>query len=144
MSIWTAWLIFAGVCFILEIATEGFLICWLGVGALCAMGLSFIFPEAIFAQIILFAIVSIILIACTRKLANKMYSKDEKPMNVYTILGKKAIVSQVIDNIKGQGQIKIDSDIWSARNEENDEIIAEGDTVEVIRIDGVKAMVKKV
>ena len=144
MSIWTVWLIFAGVCFILEIATEGFLLCWLGVGGLCAMGLSFVMPDALIAQVILMAIVSIILIACTRKLTKKVYSKDEKPMNVYTILGKKAIVSQAIDNIKGQGQIKIDGDIWSARNEEGDEQIAEGDTVEVVRIDGVKAMVKKV
>lgn len=144
MAIWTIWLIFAGICFILEIATEGFLLCWLGVGSLCAMGLSFIMPEALVAQTILMAIVSIILIACTRKLAKKVYSKEEKPMNVYTILGKKAIVSQSIDNIKGQGQIKIDGDIWSARNEESDEQIAEGDTVEVVRIDGVKAMVKKI
>ena len=144
MEIWTAWLIFAGVCFILEMATEGFLVCWLGVGALCAMGLSFIFPEAIFAQIALMAAVSIILILCTRKLTKKLSTNDNTPMNVYTILGKKAIVSQTIDNLKSQGQIKIDGDLWSARNEDGDEIIAEGDTVEVISINGVKAMVRKI
>ena len=142
MQIWTAWLIFAGICFILEIATEGF--CWLGVGGLCAMGLSFIFPEAILPQFIVMAIVSIILILCTRKLTKKMSSKDNTPMNVYTILGKRATVSQSIDNLKSQGQIKIDGDVWSARNEDGDEIIAEGDTVEIIRIDGVKAMVRKI
>ena len=65
-------------------------------------------------------------------------------MNVYTILGKKAIVTQSIDNIKGQGQIKIDGDMWSARNDDGEETIAEGDTVEVIRIEGVKAMVRKI
>lgn len=144
MQIWTAWLIFAGVCFVLEIVTEGFLVCWLGVGALGAMGLSFAFPDAIFAQIALMAVISIILILCTKKFAQKMASKDSVPMNVYTILGKKAIVTQPIDNVKGQGQIKVDGDMWSARNEENDEPIAEGDTVEVIRIEGVKAMVKKI
>ena len=144
MEIWTVWLIFAGICLILEITTEGFLICWLAVAALCSMGLSFFFPEAIFAQITLFAVVSIILILSTRKLTKKLYSKDSTPMNVYTILGKKAIVSQAIDNLKGQGQIKIDSDIWSARNEKEDEIINEGDTVEVVKIDGVKAIVKKI
>ena len=144
MQIWTAWLIFAGVCFILEIATEGFLICWLGVGALCAMGLSFVLPDAIFTQIALMAVVSIILILCTRKFAKKISSKDNTPMNVYTILGKKATVTQSIDNIKGQGQIKIDGDMWSARNEDGEEPIAEGSTVEVIRIEGVKAMVRRV
>lgn len=144
MHIWTAWLIFAGVCFILEIATEGFLVFWLGIGALCAMGVSFIFPDALLAQFIVMAVVSIILILCTRKLTKKMYQKETKPMNVYTILGKRATVSQSIDNLKGQGQIKIDGDIWSARNEDGDDPIAEGDLVEVIRIDGVKAMVRKI
>ena len=144
MEIWTIWLIFAGICFILEMITEGFLICWLGVGGLCAMGLSFIFPDALLAQFALMAVISTILILCTRKFAKKASNKSDKPMNVYTILGKKAIVSQSIDNIKGQGKIKIDGDMWSARNEDSNEIINEGDTVEVIRIEGVKAMVRKI
>lgn len=144
MAIWTFWLILAGFFLILEIITEGFLVCWLGVGSLFAMAISFFFPEAIAAQIIIMSLVSIIFILCTRKLTKKMTSNENSQMNVYTILGKKAIVAQTIDNLKGQGRIKIDSDMWSARNEDGDEIISEGDTVEVIRIDGVKAMVRKV
>ena len=143
MTIWTAWLIFSGVCFILEIATEGFLVFWLGVGGLCAMGLSFIIPENLVTQFIVMAVVSTILILCTKKITRKISEKDTVATNVYSILGKKAIVSQQIDNIKGQGQIKIDGDIWSARNEDDD-VISEGDTVEIIRIDGVKAIVRKV
>ena len=89
------------------------------------------------------AVVSTILILCTKKITRKISEKDTVATNVYSILGKKAIVSQQIDNIKGQGQIKIDGDIWSARNEDDD-VISEGDTVEIIRIDGVKAIVRKV
>ena len=144
MQVWTLWLIFAGICFIAEIATEGFLICWLGVGGLCAMGISFIFPENYILQMSVMAIVSIILILSTKKLLKKVTPKEETPMNVYTILGKKATVSQTIDNLKSQGQIKIDGDIWSARNEDENEIINEGETVEIISISGVKAIVRKV
>lgn len=142
MEIWVIWLIFSGICFLAEIATEGFLVCWLGVGGLCAMGLSFLLPTNFWAQIAVMVMVSIILILSTKKITNKITKKDDVPTNVYSILGKKAIVSQTIDNAKGQGQIKIDGDIWSAKNEDN-EIISEGDTVEIIRIDGVKAIVKK-
>ena len=39
---WSLWLIAAGVFFIIEIATTGFLLFWLGVGALLAMATSFI------------------------------------------------------------------------------------------------------
>ena len=143
MEMWVIWLIFSGICFLAEIATEGFLICWLGVGGLCAMGLSFLWPANYLAQIIIMTVVSTILILSTEKLTSKMTKKDDVPTNVYSILGKKAVVSQAIDNVKGQGQIKIDGDIWSARNEDDD-VISEGDTVEIIRIDGVKAIVRKV
>lgn len=142
MEIWTIWLIFAGICFVAEFLTEGFLVCWFGVGALVAMGLSFI-TDSIVIQLFAFAIVSTILILSTRKLSKKMQAK-QVPMNVYTIIGKKAVVSTEINNVKGQGQIKVDGDIWSAKNETDEESIPEGTTVEILKIDGVKAIVKKV
>lgn len=141
MQIWAIWLIIAGFFFILEIFTEGFLLCWFGVGSIVALGSSFLFPN-IYLQMTIFLIVSVILILSTRKLTDKIKPK-ESSTNVYTILGKKATVSQAIDSIKGQGQIKIDGDLWSAKSN-SDEIILEGSTVEVLDIDGVKAVVKKI
>ena len=141
MEIWTWWLIFAGICFILEIATEGFLVCWFGIGALAAMATSF-FIDNLTIQLIIFGVVSVILLLSTRKFKNKFEPK-ETPTNVYTIIGKKAVVSVAIDNLKSQGQVKVDGDIWSAKNEE-DEIIPEGSTVEILRIEGVKTVVKKI
>ena len=141
MEIWTGWLIFAGICILAEFLTEGFLICWFGIGALAAMTASF-FTNNLIIQFAIFAAVSTILVLSTRKLGKKMQAK-QVPMNVYTIIGKKAVVSTEIDNVKGQGQIKVDGDIWSAKNEIDDEPIPEGTTVEIVRIDGVKAIVKK-
>ena len=141
MEIWTGWLIFAGISFVAEFLTEGFLVCWFGVGALVAMGLSFVTNNFII-QLIAFAVTSTVLILSTRKLGKKMQAK-QVPMNVYTIIGKNAIVSTEINNMKGQGQIKVDGDIWSAKNEIDDESIPEGATVEILKIDGVKAIVKK-
>ena len=142
MQIWTIWLILAGVFLILEIFTEGFLVCWIGVGSLLAMAVSFFCPENLILQIAVMVISSIILILSTRKIFKNFSAKDNTPTNVYTILGKKAIVTQSIDNLKSQGQIKIDGDMWSARSDD-DEVIPSGETVEILRIDGVKAIVKK-
>ncbi len=141
MEPWIIWLIVAAFFFILEIATEGFLVFWFGIGAVAAIGTSFL-TENISIQIAVFAVVSIILVLSTRKLTDKMKPK-EVPTNVYTILGKKAVVSQAIDNLKGSGQIKIDGDIWSAKSE-SDEPIEEGTSVEILNIDGVRAVVKKI
>ena len=140
MNAWTWWLIIAGICFILEIASEGFLMVWFGVGALVAMGISF-FINNFIIQLITFIVSSTILVLCTRKFSKKIEPKTVAT-NVYTIIGKKAVVSLTIDNVKGQGQIKIDGDIWSAKTE-NDEIISEGSAVEILRIEGVKAIIKK-
>ena len=138
MEPWIIWLIVAAFFFILEIATEGFLVFWFGIGAVASIGTSFL-TENISIQI---AVVSILLVLSTRKLTDKMKPK-EVPTNVYTILGKKAVVSQAIDNLKGSGQIKIDGDIWSAKSE-SDEPIEEGASVEILNIDGVRAVVKKI
>ena len=67
---WSLWLIAAGVFFIVEIATTGFLIFWLGIGALIAMLTSFI-TESIIIQTITFVISSCILIPLTKPLADK-------------------------------------------------------------------------
>ena len=42
MSMWIIWLIIAAFCFIAEIITVGFLVFWLGVGAILSMLLSFV------------------------------------------------------------------------------------------------------
>lgn len=141
MQTWIVWLILAGFFFVLEIATEGFLVFWFGIGAVAAIGTSFL-TENVFIQVAVFVIVSIILVLSTRKLTDKIKPK-EVPTNVYTILGKKAVVSQAIDSTKGSGQIKIDGDLWSAKSEA-EEIIEEGSTVEILSIDGVRAVVKKI
>ena len=55
--------------------------------------------------------------------------------------GKTAIVTKEIDSIKGTGQININGDIWSAKTT-NEEIIPINSKVEVLEIDGVRAVVK--
>ena len=68
---WIVWLIAAGVFFIGEIITVGFLIFWFGVGSLFAMITSFIFPDNILLQSIVFLVSSTILILCTKPIVNK-------------------------------------------------------------------------
>ncbi len=143
MEIWTIWLIVAGFFLILEIMTTGFLVFWLGIGALASMVYSLFFPTQILYQVIIFTILSIILIMLTRKLTDKI-KPESTAMNVYSILGKKAIVFQEIDDKKNQGQVKVDGDVWSARSDDFEDIIPVNSQVEILRIDGVKVIVKRI
>lgn len=138
---WQFWIILSGIFFIIEIATVGFLVFWFGIGALIAMVIS-LFTSNIAIQTAVFVFSSAILICFTRKLANKLSSKDNNMQtNAYSIIGKKGIVISDIDPILGKGQVKIGTEVWSAKSK-NDIKIEKGLEVEILEIEGVKAVVK--
>lgn len=140
---WIFWLIAAGVFFIIEMATIGFLSFWLGLGSLLAMVTSF-FIDNFVVQLIVFLVTSTLLIIFTRPLVNKFIKvPKELKTNAYSIIGKKGVVVTKINNIDGVGQIKVDGDVWSAKAF-SDEEIEKNVEVEVVEIDGVKAVVKKI
>lgn len=138
---WQTWIVLAGLFFIIEMATVGFLVFWFGVGALIAMIVS-IFTSNIAVQATVFVVSSTILLFFTRPLANKLTKKDNNVQtNAYSIIGKKGIVTKDIDPITGQGQVKIGTEIWSAKSS-NETKIEAGTEIEVLEINGVKAIVK--
>ena len=139
---WIFWLIAAGIFFIIEIATVGFLIFWLGIGALLAMIVS-LFTNNILIQTFTFVISSCILIPLTKPLADK-FSGDKKVLtNSYSLINKKGIVLKDIDPKQSVGQVKVNGEIWSAKAE-NESVIKEGTEIEVVKIDGVKLVVSPI
>lgn len=139
---WSIWLIAAGVFFIAEIATAGFLIFWLGIGALLAMITSFI-TDSIIIQTIVFVVSSCILIPLTKPLADKFITKKTVPTNSYSLINKHGIVISDINPIEGVGQVKVNGEIWSAKTEA-ESLIEKGTEIEVIKIDGVKLVVSPI
>jgi len=137
---WQFWLIVAGVFLILEIFTMGFLVFWLSIGSILAMLISFI-TNSIIIQTTVFVLSSGILIFATKPFVKKFTEKDTTKTNVYSLVGKKAVVIEDIDWATGTGQIKFDGQIWSARTTEQVNI-PKGTEVEIESIEGVKAFVK--
>lgn len=137
---WCIWLIAAGVFFLVEIATVGFLIFWLGIGALLAMVTSFI-CDSLFIQTAVFVITSIVLILLTKPLTDK-YMKNTKTIvtNSASLINKIGIVTIDIDPLEAVGQVKVEGEIWSAKSE-NDELILKDTKVKILKIDGVKLIV---
>ncbi|MFR8104803.1 MAG: NfeD family protein [Clostridia bacterium] len=135
---WQLWLISAGLFFVLEIATTGFLVFWFGIGCLFAMVTSF-FTDNVFIQSTVFVISSTCLLFFTRKFVNKFANNKEKiNTNAFSVLGKTGIVTEEINAANGTGQVKIEGEIWTAKA---DQVIPEGSSIDVLKIDGVKVMV---
>lgn len=136
---WQIWLIIAGVFFIAEIITVGFLVFWFGVGALIAM-ITSIFTSNIIIQTSVFVISSAILLFATKPFVKKFLDVKPTNTNAFSIIGKKALVIKEINSVHSTGQIKLNGEVWSAEAE-NNEIIPEGAEVEILYINGVKAIV---
>ena len=136
---WSIWLIAAGIFFVVEMATTGFLIFWLAVGSLLAMITSFI-TDSIIIQTIVFVVSSSILIPLTKPLADKFIAKKTVPTNSYSLINKRGIVIVDINPIEGVGQVKVNGEIWSAKTEDGS-TITKNTEIEVLKIDGVKLIV---
>lgn len=136
---WKIWLILAGIFLIIEIISVGFLVFWFSIGALIAMVASFFIPNTI-VQITIFVVSSTVLLFATKPFVKKILPGDVKT-NSYSIIGKIGKVTTDIEPVEGKGQIKISGETWSAKSAD-DTFIAKGTEVEIVEIEGVKAIVK--
>ena len=137
----TVWLVLLIVFVVFEAATVQLVSVWFALGALAALVAALLHAEPI-VQIIVFIAVSAVSFVATRPLVKKFSSGKIQKTNADRCIGDTAVVTETIDNIQAKGQVKVNGNIWSARSE-NDDIIAEGEKVTVIKIDGVKLIVRK-
>lgn len=124
----------------LEAATLGINLIFFAIGAVGAMITSMLGGN-IWLQLVVFVGLTAVTLYFTRPLVKKYFNSRRVHTNADRIIGKTATVTHDIDNSKGEGQICIEGQIWSARSESG-EIMTAGSTVTVISIIGVKAVVK--
>ncbi len=143
LPIWLIWLILCGVFFLIEIFTVSFLMFWPGVGAVLAL-LTSVLGFSIPIQIAVFSISTILMIVFMKPLTKKLFkSRNDVAMNSDAIIGKTGIVVKEIDNINSKGQVKVNGELWSAMNIDENETIEKGENIIVEDIEGVKLKVKK-
>ena len=139
---WQFWLIVAGIFFIIEMATVGFLVFWFSIGALLALIVSF-FTDNLVIQTAVFVVSSGILVFFTRPFVNRFAKSDKLETNAFSIIGKIAIVTEEINPLLGSGQIKIEGEVWSAKTITSS-VIPVNSEVEITSIEGVKAVIKPI
>ena len=136
------WLGILAVLLIIEAATVGLVTVWFAGGALAAAIASWAGAGA-GTQWLLFLAVSLVLLFFTRPLAVRYMKRGIPRTNVNSLIGKKAVVIQKIDNLSQTGQVRINDIEWMARTESDGETIQEESVVEIEAVRGVKLIVKK-
>ncbi|MDR1409530.1 MAG: NfeD family protein [Oscillospiraceae bacterium] len=138
MPYW-GWLIALGIFLLLEAATAQLVTIWFAVGAVPALTAS-VFDAPPWLQFTLFVVVSSVSLAATRPLVKKLNRGAKTPTNADRALGETAVVTEEINNVLGSGKVTVRGIPWTARSIDGSGI-AEGASVYVERIEGVKLIV---
>lgn len=92
------------------------------------------------AQVIVFAVVSVALIAVVRPIAAR--HRDGRPQlatGIDALKGRQALVLERVDS--AGGRIKLNGEVWSARTLDTGQSFEPGEQVDVVDIDGATAVV---
>lgn len=135
------WLGFLALLLVIEAITAGLTTIWFAGGALVAAIVCYAGAN-LTVQILCFLCVSLVLLIFTRPLAMKYFNKETTQTNVNSLIGKKAVVIQDIDNLAQTGQVRINDIEWTARSAD-DEKIGKDTVVTIQEIRGVKLIVKQ-
>lgn len=136
------WLALVAVLLIIEAVTVGLTTVWFAGGALVAAVAAWLGAgQAV--QWILFLAVSLVLLIFTRPLAVRYMNRDVSRTNVNSLIGKKAVVIQEINNLAQTGQVKINDLEWMARTSDDECTIPEKTVVVIKEVKGVKLIVEK-
>ena len=136
------WLIIMIIMILVEISVPGLVSIWFAVGALAAY-VSALCGAVTAVQVMVFVLVSLVLLFLTRPLAQKYINRRALKTNKDAIPGRKAVVTEEINNLAATGKVTIDGLPWTARTASDEEVIPAGEEVVVEKIEGVKCIVKR-
>lgn len=92
------------------------------------------------AQVLVFAAVSVALIAVVRPIANRHRAQSPRfASGIDALKGRQAVVLERVDG--SGGRIKLAGEVWSARALDADMSYEAGQQVDVVEIDGATAVV---
>jgi membrane protein implicated in regulation of membrane protease activity len=140
VPVWWIWVALVIIFSIIEIFTLGLTTVWFAIAAVLMVFLSFL-KIPLTVQFLIFLAISTLLLIFTRPLVVKKFRIGREKTNVDSLVGKHALVMKTISEFE-RGEAKINGQIWTARSEDSTEII-EGSKCEILRIEGVQLIVRK-
>jgi membrane protein implicated in regulation of membrane protease activity len=138
---WQLWLVAGVGLSLLEIKLPGFVLLWLGVGALAA-AIPAGFGLPLWVQLAVFCVSSTALLAASRTVFKGMLMRDATRIrtNADAMVGAEAVVVEPLSERDG-GTVRINGELWSARSLTGP--VVAGEPVVVERLDGLKLYVRK-
>ncbi len=127
---------------VLEGSTVALVSLWFAVGSLAAI-VAALLGASLGVQVGIFLAVSGVLLALLRPFLRKYIAPSIQKTNVDSLVGRECPVTEDIQNLQSQGQVKVNGMVWSARSTDGQHI-PKGTVVRIDRIEGVKLLVSPV
>ena len=135
------WIIIAVVFAVIEGIVSGLLTIWFTIGGAVAAALA-AFGVPIPVQVIVFFAVSLVLLIFTRPILVKNLKVGREKNYTEQLEGKPGLVVEAIEPFKS-GQVKVGGIVWTSVGENEQFEAPAGSMVEIVRVEGVKLIVKK-
>ncbi len=137
------WLLIFIVLLGIEIMTMGLTTIWFAGGCVVAFVAALVGAE-LELQVALFVVVSIVLLLFTRPLAARyLFGQSSVKTNVEGLIGKKARITEPVNNILGTGAAVVGGQMWTARSSDDAVEFAKDQVVRIVKVSGVKLIVEK-
>ena len=143
MDAWVFWILLAVVFAAGEVMSVSFFLAPFAVGALLG-AVADIAGAGPVGAFVVFLLSSALLFGLVRPIARRhLRTPTQLRTGTAALIGRTAVVTELIDNDAGRGAVKLDGELWTARAYEDDEVIAAGRRVHVVEIKGATALVSE-
>lgn len=122
---------------VIEAITVGLATIWFAAGALAAL-LAGVSGIGVIGQIVIFFAVSLALLFFTRPVAMKYINPRKVRTNYEDAMGKTVKITEYVDNRAGTGSATLNGQEWTARMQDDNASLKEGELATVAGIEGVK------
>lgn len=142
LHLWQLWALVAVLCLILELTNGDFFIMCFSLGAAVSAVVS-LFGVGFYANLAVFAIVSVLCIFFVRPFALKYLhkAKDERKSNAEALIGKEGVVVEAVP-AQGFGYVAVDGDQWRAHSLRQ-EALEKGARVRIVRMESIIVTVER-
>ena len=137
------WLVVVVVFLVAELSTVTLTSIWFAAGGLIALFVAMAGGGFAF-QMIAFLIGSFAMFFATKPWADKVINAKKISTNADRALGEEVRVIERINNLDQTGMVMVHGQEWTARTEDDNISIEQGELVRILRISGVKVIVERV
>ena len=137
------WLVIVVVFLAVELSTVTLTSIWFAAGGLIALFVAMAGGGFAF-QMIAFIIASFCMFFATKPWADKVINAKKINTNADRAIGEEVRVLERINNLDQTGMVIVHGQEWTARTEDDNIIIEQGELVRILRISGVKVIVERV